>query len=104
MSLKAGVPVSEVVTQGTGLIFIAYPTVFNILGTIGLILGPLFFFTVFVSGITSMLSSFEVFSSSVQNKFNLTRKRGGYNFMHSRMRTVNDLCNRTGGSLGYSHR
>lgn len=65
MSLKAGVPVSEVVTQGTGLIFVAYHTVFNILGTIGLIFGPLFFFTVFVSGITSMLSSFEVFSSSV---------------------------------------
>lgn len=75
MSIKAGVPISEVVTQGTGLIFVAYPTVFNILGTIGLILGPLFFFTVFVSGITSMLSSFEVFSSSVQNKFDLTRKR-----------------------------
>lgn len=75
MSLQSGLSVSEIVTQGTGLIFIVYPTVFNILGTFGLILGPLFFFTVFVSGITSMLSSFEVFSSSVQNKFHLTRKR-----------------------------
>ena len=31
MSLQAGVPVSEIVTLGTGLIFVAYPTVFNIL-------------------------------------------------------------------------
>lgn len=75
MSLQSGQPVSEIVTQGTGLIFVVYPTVFNILGPIALILGPLFFFTVYISGITSMLSSFEVFSSSVQNKFHLTRKQ-----------------------------
>ncbi len=74
MSLQSGVPVSEIVTQGTGLIFVVYPTVFNILGPVALILGPLFFLTVYISGITSMLSSFEVFSSSVQNKFNLSRK------------------------------
>lgn len=74
MSLQSGIPVSEIITQGTGLIFVAYPTVFNILGDVSLILGPLFFFTVYISGITSMLSSFEVFSSSFQNKFNLSRK------------------------------
>lgn len=74
MSLQSGVPVSEIVTQGTGLIFVVYPTVFNILGPVAFILGPLFFLTVYISGITSMLSSFEVFSSSVQNKFNLSRK------------------------------
>ncbi len=75
MSLHSGVPVSEIVTQGTNLIFVVYPTVFNILGSVALILGPLFFLTVYISGITSMLSSFEVFSSSVQNKFNLSRKK-----------------------------
>ncbi|WP_296889172.1 sodium-dependent transporter [uncultured Methanobrevibacter sp.] len=75
MSLQSATPVSQIVTQGTGLIFVVYPTVFNILGDIALILGPLFFFTVYISGITSMLSSFEVFSSSVQNKFHLSRKK-----------------------------
>ena len=74
MSLQSGTPVSQIVTQGTGLIFVVYPTVFNILGDAALILGPLFFFIVYISGITSMLSSFEVFSSSIHNKFNLTRK------------------------------
>ncbi len=74
MSLQSGIPVSEIVSQGTTLIFVAYPHVFNILGSIGLILGPLFFFTVYVAGITSMLSSFEVFSVSFQNKFALSRR------------------------------
>ena len=44
MSFQSGFPVSQVVSQGTTLIFVAYPQVFNILGTISLILGPLFFF------------------------------------------------------------
>ena len=73
MSLQSGTPVSEIVSQGTTLIFVAYPQVFNILGTLGLILGPLFFFTGYIAGITSMLSSFEVLSISIQNKFALTR-------------------------------
>lgn len=75
MSLQSGTPVSQIVSQGTTLIFVAYPQVFNILGTIALILGPLFFFTVYVAGITSMLSSFEVLSSSLQNKFALSRRK-----------------------------
>ena len=75
MSLQSGVPVSEIVSQGTTLIFVAYPQVFNILGTVGLILGPIFFFTVYIAGITSMLSSFEVLSISIQNKFAFTRRK-----------------------------
>lgn len=74
MSLESGVSVSNIVTQGSTLIFVAYPQVFNILGKIGFILGPLFFFTIYVAGITSMLSSFEVLSISIQNKFSLSRK------------------------------
>ena len=74
MSYQSGVPISEIVSQGTTLIFVAYPTVFNLLGNIAFFMGPLFFLTIFISGITSMLSSFEVFSSSIQNKFNISRK------------------------------
>lgn len=75
MSLQSGVSISEIVSQGTTLIFVAYPQVFNILGGIGFILGPLFFFTVYIAGITSMLSSFEVLSISIQNKWSLSRRR-----------------------------
>jgi NSS family neurotransmitter:Na+ symporter len=75
MSMQSGVPVSNLVTEGTSLIFVAYPHVFNVLGSIAFILGPLFFFTVYIAGVTSMLSSFEVLSSSIQNKFEMSRKR-----------------------------
>ena len=75
MSLQSGTPVSNLVAEGTSLIFVAYPQVFNVLGGIALILGPLFFFTVYIAGVTSMLSSFEVLLSSIQNKFAMSRKR-----------------------------
>ena len=32
MSLQSETAVADLVTQGTGLVFIAYPTVFNVLG------------------------------------------------------------------------
>ena len=75
MSLHSGTPVSDLISEGTTLIFVVYPQVFNVLGYISLILAPLFFFTVYVAGITSMLSSFEVLSISIQNKFGMTRKK-----------------------------
>ncbi len=75
MSLQSSIPVSEIVSQGTTLIFAAYPQVFNILGSIGFVLGPLFFFTVYVAGLTSMLSSFEVLSISIQNKLSFSRSK-----------------------------
>ena len=75
MSLQSGTAVSELVTQGTGLVFIAYPTVFNVLGNWAIVLGPLFFLTVYLAGLTSILSTIEPLSFSIQNKFALTRKR-----------------------------
>ena len=75
MSLHSATPVSELVTQGTELVFIVYPTVFNVLDQWAYILGPLFFLTVYLAGITSILSTVEPLSFSIQNKFGLTRKK-----------------------------
>ena len=75
MSLQSGTAVADLVTQGTGLVFIAYPTVFNVLGDWSLVLGPLFFFTVYLAGLTSILSTIEPLSFSIQNKFGLTRHK-----------------------------
>jgi NSS family neurotransmitter:Na+ symporter len=75
MSLQSGTAVADLVTQGTGLVFIAYPTVFNVLGDWALVLGPLFFFTVYLAGLTSILSTIEPLSFSIQNKFGLTRHK-----------------------------
>lgn len=73
MSLQSGIAVADLVTQGTGLVFIVYPTVFNVLGNWALVLGPLFFLTVYLAGLTSILSTIEPLSFSIQNKFGLTR-------------------------------
>ena len=55
--------------------FIVYPTVFNVLGQWAYVLGPLFFLTVYLAGLTSILSTIEPLSFSIQNKFALSRKR-----------------------------
>lgn len=75
MSLQTATPVSDLVSQGTGLIFVVYPTVFNILGQWAYIIGPLFFLTIFIAGLTSILTMIEPLSFSIQNKFNVSRKR-----------------------------
>ena len=75
MSLQTATPVSNLVSQGTGLIFVVYPTVFNILGQWAYIIGPLFFLTIFIAGLTSILTMIEPLSFSIQNKFNISRKR-----------------------------
>ena len=75
MSLQSGVAVPDLVTQGTGLVFIVYPTVFNVLGDWASVIGPLFFFTVYLAGLTSILSTIEPLSFSIQNKFDWSRNK-----------------------------
>ena len=75
MSLQTAMPVQDLVSQGTGLIFIIYPAIFNILGQWAYIIGPLFFLTIFIAGLTSILTMIEPISFSIQNKFNISRKR-----------------------------
>lgn len=75
MSMQSGTAVSELVQQGTGLVFVVYPTVFNVLGQWAYVLGPLFFLTVYLAGLTSILSTIEPLSFSIQNKFGLTRSK-----------------------------
>ena len=75
MSLQSGIAVEQLVTQGAGLIFIVYPTAFNAMGSWAMILGPMFFIAVYIAGITSILSTIEPLSYSIQDKFGLTRKK-----------------------------
>ncbi|WP_407422970.1 sodium-dependent transporter [Methanobrevibacter sp.] len=75
MSVQSGTAVADLVTQGTGLVFIVYPTVFNVIGQWAYVLGPLFFITVYLAGLTSILSTVEPLSFSIQNKFGFTRNR-----------------------------
>ncbi len=75
MSLQSGTAVANLVTQGTGLVFIAYPTVLNVLGQYAIVIGPLFFLTIYLAGLTSILSTIEPLAFSIQNKFTWSRKK-----------------------------
>ncbi|AMK15354.1 sodium-dependent transporter [Methanobrevibacter olleyae] len=75
MSLESGTAIADLVTQGTGLVFVAYPTVLNVLGQYAYIIGPLFFITVYLAGLTSILSTIEPLAFSIQNKFTWSRSK-----------------------------
>ncbi|OWT33715.1 sodium-dependent transporter [Methanobrevibacter sp. 87.7] len=75
MSLVSNVPIDQVVTNGAGLAFVVLPSVFNTMGTVGYIIGPLFFICLFFAGFTSAIALVEPLNSSISEKFNLSRKK-----------------------------
>lgn len=75
MANNMGVPVNEVATAGIGLAFIAFPQIINEL-PLSPLFGVLFFLSLAVAGITSLISLAEVCFAAVSEKFSLSRKKG----------------------------
>ncbi len=75
MSVTAGTPMVQLVTEGTGLVFIVFPMIFNIMGPIGRILAPLLFLAILFAGVTSALGFFEPMLSSTSKKLGWSRKK-----------------------------
>lgn len=75
MSYTGGTPMVQLITEGTGLIFIVFPMIFNIMGPIGRIMAPLLFLAILFAGITSALGFFEPMLNSTTEKLGWTRKR-----------------------------
>ena len=75
MSATAGTPIVQLVTEGTGLVFIVFPMIFNIMGPIGRILAPLLFLAILFAGITSALGFLEPMLSSTAAKLGWSRKK-----------------------------
>ena len=75
MSVTAGTPMVQLANEGTGLIFIVFPMIFNIMGPIGHVLAPLLFLTILFAGITSAVAIFEPMVNSTLHKFNWSRKK-----------------------------
>ena len=62
--------------SGPGLMFVALPKVFQAMGPVmGLIVGILFFVTVFFAALTSSVSIMEAVVSCIMDKFHLERKK-----------------------------
>ena len=75
MSYTSGTPMIELVTQGTGLVFVVFPRIFNIMGPFGHIIAPLLFIAILFAGITSAVAVFEPMINSTSVKMNWTRKK-----------------------------
>ena len=76
MSVTNSIPINELITDGTGLIFIVLPEIFSVMGIVGQILAPLLFLGILFAGFTSALALFEPLLSSVCDKFAWSRKKG----------------------------
>ena len=75
MSYTGGTPLVQLVTEGTGLVFIVFPMIFNIMGPIGRVLAPLLFLAILFAGITSALGFFEPMLNSASVKLGWSRTK-----------------------------
>ncbi|MFG3255988.1 sodium-dependent transporter [Streptomyces sp. NPDC048172] len=72
MAQANGVAVNEVVSDGVGLAFIAFPTVISEM-PMGALFGVLFFVSLAIAGITSLVSIVQVVVSAVQDRTGMRR-------------------------------
>ena len=75
MTFNSGIPFNELVTEGTGLAFVVFPQVLNIMGDAGYIIGPLFFLCILFAGITSIIALLEGVCYSISEKFLIEREK-----------------------------
>lgn len=74
MAQASGGNVGEVVTQGIGLAFVAFPTIVS-QAPLGAVLGVLFFGSLVFAGLTSLISILEVIVAAIQDKLGWARKK-----------------------------
>ncbi|MCK5818786.1 MAG: sodium-dependent transporter [Psychromonas sp.] len=74
MAYEQSKPMADVVTSGIGLAFVTIPSAINTL-PFPYIIGPLFFFTLVIAGISSHLSVIEAVTASIMDKFKISRKK-----------------------------
>ena len=72
MATAAGTSVDEVATDGLGLAFVAFPAIINE-APAGALIGVLFFGSLVIAGVTSLVSVIEVVISAVRDKFEMSR-------------------------------
>ena len=75
MTLTSGIPFNELVTEGTGLAFVVFPKVFNVMGPWSSVIGPLFFLCILFAGLTSLMALLEVASFAISEKFGFSRRK-----------------------------
>ncbi|MCG3088582.1 sodium-dependent transporter [Sporosarcina cyprini] len=75
MATQANVPVGEVATAGVGLAFVVFPQIINEMPGMNGIFGALFFLSLVLAGLTSLISICETYIAGVSDKFNVSRTK-----------------------------
>lgn len=75
MAMSTGQDVAEVASGGVGLAFFVFPKIISTMGASGDFVGFLFFGSLVVAGISSLISILEVPISAFQDKFDWSRKK-----------------------------
>ena len=73
MAQASGQDISEVVASGIGLAFVAFPAIINE-APAGAVLGVLFFGSLVLAGITSLISILEVVIGAIRDKVGISRR------------------------------
>jgi NSS family neurotransmitter:Na+ symporter len=73
MATTAGTSVDNVVADGIGLAFVAFPQIISSLPVGGALFGVLFFLSLAIAGVTSLISIVQVIVSAVQDRTRLGR-------------------------------
>lgn len=73
MASQQGVAVNDVVESGVGLAFMVFPAIINELPALNGFFGFLFFFSLVLAGLTSLMSISETYISGLVDKFRISR-------------------------------
>lgn len=75
MATQQGVPVGEVVEGGVGLAFIVFPAIINEFPALNELFGLLFFLSLVLAGLTSLISIIETYVAGLSEKLNISRTK-----------------------------
>ena len=75
MASATGVGVDEVAREGVGLAFVVFPSIIDQLPGLNSLFGVLFFGSLVLAGVSSLISISQTYVAALQEKFGLTRTR-----------------------------
>src|SRR5699024_2361079 len=75
MATTQGVAVDEVVAGGVGLAFMVFPAIINEFPAFNEFFGLLFFVSLVLAGLSSLISIIETYVSGLQDKFGISRSK-----------------------------
>jgi neurotransmitter:Na+ symporter, NSS family len=75
MATQANVAVADVASAGVGLAFVVFPQIINEMPGMNGLFGALFFLSLVLAGLTSLISISETYIAGIADKFNISRNK-----------------------------